>query len=83
MATLHVRNVPDELYDKLKALADEDRRSLSSEVIWLLEEAVVAGSHRRRVMAALDALHQIALENGPQPAGTAAQLIREVRDEAS
>lgn len=83
MATLHVRNVLDELYDKLKALADEDRRSLSSEVIWLLEEAVVAGSRRRRVIAALDTLHQIALESGPQPAGTAAQLIREVRDEAS
>jgi plasmid stability protein len=83
MATLHVRNVPDELYDRLKELAKEDDRSLSSAVIGLLEEAVVAGSRRRRMMAAIDALHQIALENGPQPAGTAAQLIREVRDEAS
>jgi plasmid stability protein len=83
MATLHVRNVPDELYDRLKELAKEDDRSLSSAVIGLLEEAVVAGSRRRRMMAAIDALHQIALENGPQPAGTAVQLIREVRDEAS
>lgn len=83
MATLHVRNVPDELYEQLKALANDDHRSLSSEVIWLLQEAVVAGSRRRRMMAAIDALHQIALENGPQPAGTAARLIREVRDEAS
>lgn len=83
MATLHVRNVPDELYAQLKTLAEEDRRSLSSAVIGLLEEAVVAGSRRRRMTAAIDALHQIALENGPQPAGTAARLIREVRDAAS
>jgi plasmid stability protein len=83
MATLHVRNVPDELYERLKALADEDHRSLSSEVIWLLEEALVTGPRRVRMRAALDALHQIALENGPQPAGTAARLIREVRDEES
>lgn len=83
MATLHVRNVPDDLYDRLKALAEEDHRSLSAEVIWLLGEATLAGSRRRRMRTALDALHQIALENGPQPAGTAARLIREVRDEES
>jgi plasmid stability protein len=83
MATLHVRNVPDELYERLKALAEEDHRSLSSEVVWLLGEAAVAGSRRRRMRTTLDALHQIALENGPQPAGTAARLIREVRDEES
>jgi plasmid stability protein len=75
--------VPDELYERLKALAEEDHRSLSSEVIWLLGEAAVAGSRRRRMRTELDALHQIALENGPQPAGTAARLIREVRDEES
>ena len=83
MATLHVRNIPDELYDRLRKMADEDHRSLSSEVIGLLEDAVVAGSRRQRMKAAIDALHQIALENGPQPAGTAARLIREVRDEES
>jgi len=83
MATLHVRNVPDELYERLKSLAEEHHRSLSAEVIDLLQEAAAAGSRRSRTLAALDALHQIALENGPQPAGTAARLIREVRDEAS
>lgn len=82
MATLHVRNVSDELYDRLKALAGEDHRSLSSEVIWLLEQAVVAGSRRRRMLAAIHALDQIALENGPVPDGTAAGLIREIRDES-
>jgi len=82
MAILHVRSVPDELYDQLRALAEEDRRSLSAEVIWLLEEAVVAGSRRRRMRAALDALHEIAVRNGPVPDGTVAALIREIRDES-
>ena len=82
MATLHVRNVPDELYERLKALAEEDHRSLSAEVIWLLGEAAAAGSRRRRMLAAIRALDRIAIENGPVPEGTAAGLIREIRDES-
>lgn len=38
MATLHVRNVPDELYDRLKRQAEIDNRSLSAEVIARLEQ---------------------------------------------
>lgn len=82
MATLHVRNVPDELYERLKALAEEDHRSLSAEVIWLLGEAAAADSRRRRMLAAIRALDRIAIENGPVPEGTAAGLIREIRDES-
>jgi plasmid stability protein len=52
VATLHVRNVPDELYDRLKSLAVEDHRSLSTEVIDLLQEAVAAGPRRSRTLAA-------------------------------
>jgi plasmid stability protein len=81
MATLHVRNVPDDLYERLKSLAEEHHRSLSSEVIGLLQEAATVDSRRKRTLAALDALHQIALAGGPQPEGLAAELIREVRDE--
>jgi plasmid stability protein len=40
MAILHVRNVPEELYARLKERAESQRRSLSSEVITLLERAV-------------------------------------------
>ena len=40
MAILHVRNVPDELYARLQRRAEEQRRSLSAEVITLLEWAV-------------------------------------------
>ena len=40
MAILHVRNVPEELYTRLKQRADSQRRSMSAEVITLLEWAV-------------------------------------------
>ncbi len=40
MATLHVRNVPERLYARLKRRAEEQHRSLGSEVITLLEWAV-------------------------------------------
>ena len=40
MATITVKNVPDELYDRLKALAKEHRRSINNEVIVLIENHV-------------------------------------------
>ncbi len=40
MPILHVRNVPEELYTRLKDRARAQRRSLSAEVILLLEWAL-------------------------------------------
>lgn len=58
MATLHVRNVPDLLYERLRRQAEAENRSLSAEVIILLNRtldttsadhgAVVADIRRRR-----------------------------------
>jgi plasmid stability protein len=41
MAILHVRNVPDDLYVRLQQRAESQRRSLSAEVITLLDWAMV------------------------------------------
>jgi hypothetical protein len=47
-----VRNVglrlPDDLYDRLRALAEAERRSLNSEAIVLLERAIAAAERERR-----------------------------------
>jgi len=40
MATLHVRNVPDELYAELRALAERDGRSIGAEAVMLLRLAL-------------------------------------------
>ena len=39
MAILHVRNVPQALYERLRRKAAAERRSLSAEVVRLLEAA--------------------------------------------
>ena len=40
MATITVKNVPDDVYEKLKAMAKEHRRSINNEVIVLIEDHV-------------------------------------------
>jgi len=44
MATLTVKNVPDELYERLKLRAMRSRRSINSEAIVLLEDALLQTS---------------------------------------
>jgi hypothetical protein len=41
MATLHVRNVPDDLYEKLRRRADANGRSIGAETVVLLEAQLV------------------------------------------
>jgi plasmid stability protein len=45
MAILHVRNVPDDLYESIRRQAQAQNRSISAQVIVLLQRAV-AGSDR-------------------------------------
>lgn len=40
MPTLHVRNVPEPLYERLRLRAHEQNRSLSAEVISILDRAL-------------------------------------------
>ncbi len=40
MATITVKNIPDDLYELLKAQAKTNRRSINSEIITLIERAV-------------------------------------------
>ncbi len=56
MPILHVRNVPDDLYQAIQARAVMDRRSLTAEVLALLELALAQGEGRARTAAALERL---------------------------
>ncbi len=38
MATITVKNIPDRTYDTLKQLAASHRRSINSEIIYLIEK---------------------------------------------
>lgn len=41
MATLHVRNVPDDLYERLRASAEADGRSIGAEAIQLIRTGLL------------------------------------------
>ena len=43
MATLVIKNVPDDLHAKLKQQAQNHRRSLAKEALTLLEQAIIGG----------------------------------------
>ncbi len=42
MATVTVKNIPDELYDRLKSVAEINRRSINSEIIMCIENTVIS-----------------------------------------
>ncbi len=53
MATLTIKNIPDELYRQLKKTAEQHRRSLNSEVIVCLERSLQrTGSDARSILPA-------------------------------
>ena len=59
MPTLTVKNIPDELYDRIKESAAEHRRSINSEIIVCLERALA--SHRMdpdALLARADAMRE-------------------------
>jgi plasmid stability protein len=45
MATLHVRNIPEHLYDRLREQAQKQNRSISAEVVTLLDFALQEKEH--------------------------------------
>jgi plasmid stability protein len=82
MATLHVRNVPDDLYRRIQEKAEADRRSVSGEIIVLLERGLRSAEGPRRAMVeALErmAARQQGLAPPPDWPGVVA-LLREDRD---
>ena len=42
MATLNVKNLPDDIYDKLRARAQREHRSISQEVIHIISVTLAA-----------------------------------------
>jgi plasmid stability protein len=83
MATLHVRNVPDELYEELRASAERDDRSIGAEAITLLRVAI--GDRKLRyegleqaVARGKTAFGQRLAERAQEIVGRAQDICREV-----
>lgn len=48
MAILHVRNIPDDLYVQIQSLAQTRKRSVSAEVVILLQAALQQAQARQK-----------------------------------
>jgi plasmid stability protein len=57
MASVTVKNIPDELYERLKALAKVNHRSINGEIIALIERSV--GKSPEEVAEILERTRQI------------------------
>lgn len=53
MQTLHVRSVPEDLYSQIKTLAQIEQRSLSAQVILMLDRALRLEQQRQEQTALL------------------------------
>ena len=81
MPILHVRNVPARLYTRLQRMAEARHRSLSAEILALLEEVVEREERVRRSEAALADLDAVRASLPRLPPGVdSADWIREDRD---
>lgn len=78
MATLHVRNIPDDLYQAIQTLASREQRSLGAEVTILLEKAIEREELRGRRMDALERITRRRSFNKPGGVDSLA-LLREDR----
>ena len=81
MATLYVENIPDELYEALRKRARKNRKSISAEVIELLEQFVPTERElkaRREFIRRLERLRsQPSPSPGPFP--STEEMLREDR----
>jgi plasmid stability protein len=82
MPTLYVENVRDDLYEALRALAQSRRKSISAEVLELLEQNIPTAAELASRKALLNRARQIRSRRSaaPGPFPTAEEMQREDRD---
>lgn len=80
MAVLHVRNVPDELYELAQTIADERGSTLSALVIELMEHEAARHADRKRHARAITRMRRN-MAKRKQTAVSGADLVNAFRDE--
>jgi plasmid stability protein len=76
MSTLVIKNLPDELHDRLRERAQRNHRSVTKEVIVLLEQGVLAPAAR----CPIELPPPIKLKGGPVTTEWIEAAIAEGRD---
>lgn len=78
MPTLHVRNVPDTIYQQLRMLAHAKQRSLSAQVIAILERGLEAESRYQQQATLLENIRRRRF-TPPDSAADSVDWLREDR----
>ena len=81
MATLYVENVPDDLYEALRKQARKNRKSITAQVVELLEQSVPTERVLKARRAALRRLERLASQPSPSPGPfpSTEEMVREGR----
>lgn len=79
MNTLHVRSVPDELYQQLQQLAQTRNRSLSAQVITMLAQALEDEMRRQKQEKILASIRRRRF-TASDPSSASLKMLREDRD---
>ena len=78
MQTLHVRGVPEQLYNRLRGMAQAKQRSLSAQVILLLDKALEDENQRQEQAQVLADIRQRRF-TPPPTAPDSVEMLREDR----
>jgi len=78
MNTLHVRSVPDDLYQRLRQLAQTRNRSLSAQVVTMLAQSLEEEERRRNQAQALTSIRRRRF-TPPAQSPSSLDLLREDR----
>ena len=78
MNTLHVRSVPDDLYQRIQVMANAKNRSLSAQVITLLSQPIQLEERRMKQAKVLNSIQRRRFK-APKNAPSSLDLLREDR----
>lgn len=79
MATLHVRDVPDDVYVRIRSLARSEGRSLNAQVIRLLTSTARGVTTALSIEDALESARKIREAGKPGRGASSLSLLREAR----
>ncbi len=82
MPTLYVENIPEDLYAALRKRAKENRKSISAEVISLLESNVPTAAEIKRRLKLFERTLRLRSQKSPGsgPFPSAVEMLREDRE---
>lgn len=80
MPTLQIRDLPQDIYDRLIESAEKNRRSLTQEAIVLLQKAVENEERKAKKLDALKKMKELSVHFKGVTVDDVVSMIREDRD---